>query len=201
MIGRLKYVIARVYQKKEIEIAVYGSLVTGLSLPDSDVDLQIKGLGNLNRLQIENKLKQLFAVLANFSWIKKSSQMILTSQIPIIKLDIDCKVDFYQQREEGQSLFSKEEEEGEGYQRESEEGKEECEEIQIDISIDNQQFFNLVFFQNNNNVGQYSTQYVVEQLKQYPDLKDVTLFIKQILNERGLNKTIDGILQSIWKED
>ncbi len=77
-----------------MEISIYGSSITGLSLANSDIDLQIKGFENLSRLETENKLKELFEAFANFEWINNSSQMILTSSVPIIKLDINPLIKF-----------------------------------------------------------------------------------------------------------
>ena len=94
IINRIEYVIKNVFVNNNVEIHIYGSSITGLALANSDIDLQIKGFDNLSRLQTENKLKELFEVLANFEWINNSSQMILTSTVPIIKLDINPLVKF-----------------------------------------------------------------------------------------------------------
>jgi len=39
MIERVKYLIKKVYNNSDLNINIYGSLTTGLSLPNSDVDL------------------------------------------------------------------------------------------------------------------------------------------------------------------
>lgn len=74
IIKRVDNLVKRVFPKEKVSTQVYGSQATGLALPESDVDLQIKGFGrNNNRQESEDRLKELFEVLAGQPWIKASS--------------------------------------------------------------------------------------------------------------------------------
>jgi len=71
--------------EEQVDLRIFGSCATGLSLPTSDIDLGITGFETHPRSDLIYLLTNLANILEKLPWVK-SIERIFTANIPIIKM-------------------------------------------------------------------------------------------------------------------
>lgn len=96
VISKLQEVVARAFDKEQPKIEIFGSIITGLALESSDLDLAVTGLRIDDRLMMIDDL-QILAKALQSEWKSiESFKAIETASIPVIKM----KVDLFKLREQ-----------------------------------------------------------------------------------------------------
>ena len=89
--------VVKVIFGTKIDVRVFGSCQTGLSLPNSDIDICLLGFNyknskqnsnDENRMEIIEILSRLMIVLQRFKWVTNLDP-ILKTKVPILKLEMD----------------------------------------------------------------------------------------------------------------
>lgn len=75
----------------ESEIRLFGSCVTGLALPDSDIDIGILGFELYPRSSLIVLINPLLEALKAMPWVV-SMKPIFSCAVPLIKLEVDPTV-------------------------------------------------------------------------------------------------------------
>jgi len=78
----------RIYPKEKPVVKLFGSLITGLALESSDMDLAIQGLYIPDREDMIDKLELMAEEIQKWQCIKKM-KAISTASIPVIKVVSD----------------------------------------------------------------------------------------------------------------
>ena len=81
-----------------IKCELFGSSVTGLSLPDSDIDICIVGFTNLFPDDIPALLSRLSIILQKHQCTVFLKE-ILSAKVPVLKLEIDLGIPFKDQKD------------------------------------------------------------------------------------------------------
>jgi DNA polymerase sigma len=84
----IKDIASQIFVGETPRLELFGSLVTGLALESSDMDLAVTGLHIDDRYQMVNDLKNLATGLQEWKVIE-SMKAIETASIPVIKLKVD----------------------------------------------------------------------------------------------------------------
>jgi len=79
------YYFILLVDEEQVDLRIFGSCATGLSLPTSDIDLGITGFEAHPRTDLIYVLINLANVLEKLPWVK-SIERIFTANIPIIKM-------------------------------------------------------------------------------------------------------------------
>lgn len=91
MIHRIQEIANRVFAGEHPKLELFGSLVTGLALESSDMDLAVTGLRIDDRYQMITDLKNLATSLEEWK-VLESLKAIETASIPVIKMKVDLKL-------------------------------------------------------------------------------------------------------------
>ena len=90
MLARLQALADKTFPHDRPKIELFGSLITGLALESSDMDLAVVGLEISDRYAMIEDLKKLAAVLQlEFKASIDSFKAIETASIPVIKMKLD----------------------------------------------------------------------------------------------------------------
>lgn len=155
----------------------YGSLISGLGIEGSDLDIRIfyeRKNGSLsNDKSFTQSLLNVLIENQNFLKISKRVGPIVTSKFTLIQLEIDLSEKINLDQIKWKSYFS----------------KEEIKVFQMDITISeyNEQDADVM----NKNIS-----YIKENLNKYPEMKKVVFFSKRYLKNLNLNKNMKGGLNS-----
>lgn len=94
-VRRLEIVLQNFLEDPTLQLFMYGSCITGLSLPTSDIDLALQGFEIQTKVEVGNVLCYVLQHLQNFDWIKKI-HCITSAHVPVLKIEIDPNVPFAQ---------------------------------------------------------------------------------------------------------
>lgn len=159
----------------DIEFKDYGSNVTGLKLPTSDIDILIyyetKDKSIIDIIEFGLQLYQILETIKEKNKMTNLSILkILETKVPIVKLEYDISNEIDLNYRE---FFKKN-----GLTK-----------IKIDISFTNNEEFCLI--------QEKVKQFIIKDLNNYTNLKSLVLIIKYYLNKYNLNCSYDGGLNSI----
>lgn len=88
VIQRIQEVACKVFHGEHPKLELFGSLVTGLALESSDMDLAVTGLHIDDRYQMITDLKNLASGLQDWK-VLDTFKSIDTASIPVIKMKVD----------------------------------------------------------------------------------------------------------------
>jgi DNA polymerase sigma len=88
VLTRLQTFACQAFPGEHPRLELFGSLVTGLALESSDMDLAVTGLHIDDRYQMINDLKNLAAQVEGWR-VLDSFKAIETASIPVIKMKVD----------------------------------------------------------------------------------------------------------------
>ena len=91
-IQKIRDIVQISFKNPQISVVPYGSFETGLLTPYSDIDLAIQGCQSIEKTEAIKVLELLEHNLKLSSFVKKST-LILTSSVPILKIECDVKWD------------------------------------------------------------------------------------------------------------
>lgn len=184
-----------------VQANIYGSVATGLALPESDIDIVITGVNSFGSKddQLAHISKLYDNILSFFNdKILISTKKILQTQVPIIKLTFSLE-DYYNERVRIQE---------EGYEQEQTSKLESDHTALPYIDFDslnsiNPHLKNLAVdismcdsFNGVDHQGIKAAFYVEQNLNQFPILRSVCLMLKKLLVSKGLNDPYTGGLGS-----
>lgn len=86
VISKLQEVAARAFEKEQPKIEIFGSIITGLALESSDLDLAVTGLRIDDRMMMIDDLLILAKALQSDWKSIESFKAIETASIPVIKM-------------------------------------------------------------------------------------------------------------------
>jgi DNA polymerase sigma len=184
-----------------VQANIYGSVATGLALPESDIDIVITGVNSFGNKddQLANISKLYDNILDFFNdKIMITAKKILQTQIPIIKLTFSLE-EYYQERVRIQE---------EGYEGEQTSKLESDHTALPYIDFDsinsiNPHLKNLAVdismwdsFNGVEHQGIKAANFVESNLNQFPILRSVCLMLKKLLVSKSLNDPYTGGLGS-----
>lgn len=91
VIHRIQEIANRCFVGEHPRLELFGSLVTGLALESSDMDLAVTGLRIDDRYQMITDLKNLATSLEEWK-VLESLKAIETASIPVIKMKVDLSL-------------------------------------------------------------------------------------------------------------
>eukprot|EP00828_Plagiopyla_frontata_P043303 TRINITY_DN6709_c0_g1_i2.p1 TRINITY_DN6709_c0_g1~~TRINITY_DN6709_c0_g1_i2.p1 ORF type:complete len:447 (+),score=38.96 TRINITY_DN6709_c0_g1_i2:503-1843(+) len=177
IIQRLRFLVIQL--NSQLTISLFGSLVTGLSLPTSDIDINI--IDNSGMQNPEQVLKMLMEILQKQKWIKQYKG-IFTASVPVLKLKVDPLEPF----NSGCPFIDWSFNTVEIY----------TENIEINVDITMQSLYCNLSYQYQQQLlqtmGELSTELVNTWLAQYPPLFSLIIFFKDILAKNLWNNSYKG---------
>lgn len=69
VLRRINFLLPKIFENNNIQLKVFGSCVTNLSLPDSDIDICLQGFRNLQHAYIPKFLDRFLSVIKAFKWV------------------------------------------------------------------------------------------------------------------------------------
>ena len=189
---RIKYLVLKSFVGlQSLQVVIYGSLATGLSVPGSDMDLCVVGFKDIDRQQSLRVLQTITDNLKLFKWCKDIT-FIQKSRIPVVKLEVDPCIAFEMFNNEcnlTESMKSELLHEKSSYLNllSNDTLQPYDHNISADITID---------FLNENglpeNAGLRTSSFVLECIKNYMNFRELVLVVKWMLAGWGLNKSYTG---------
>jgi DNA polymerase sigma len=208
---RLQYLVSKTFTggAQEITLKKYGSWVTNLLIPESDIDLLICGADVINHDDAVQILNTFTQNLELFKWVKKA-KCLDKAQIPILMIETDPFVHFGagvnnynkvigstdQQIIENLNLkinltknpgvyqhdFGINNSLGKSIPMDSPDFEDNF--IKVDISVETNQA-----------TAQRTTEFVRMAVNHYQPLSTLVVLVKYFLQQKGLNKPYQGIFQ------
>jgi DNA polymerase sigma len=188
MTTKLSQLAVNIYSKKEKPVLkLFGSLVTGLALESSDMDLAISGLNIPDREDMIEKLTMMADAIEKWPY-KKKLKAITTASIPVIKVDID--IDRMRELE--------------GYEHlETQPGQV----LQLDITFDDSDGHSQLTegpydyrasSGQKTHLGLESCHLVQSYIRSYPHLREVAMIMKKFMSEFEYNHPYNGKLNVLY---
>ncbi|CAD8174494.1 unnamed protein product [Paramecium octaurelia] len=175
--NRLHYIIST---NSDLNIYAYGSFETGLDLDVSDVDIGIWGTQTLSYNQIVNFLQQINSMLKQTPFLVQSK--LIQSQMPILKLELNPKTEFYSDnayiQQNWQSFHLEQQDPGKI--------------IQVDLTWIYQ--WNNIY--NNPHLGFASTTIIKDWVIRFYWYRETMLILKYLLKSKNLNDAHTGGISS-----
>ena len=190
---RLKFLVLKSFTGlSTLQLILYGSLATKLALGCSDMDLCVIGFKDLGRIETVNVLQTISENLRLFQWCSNLN-FIPSARVPVIKFEVNPTILF--------ESFNKE------VNLSAEFKKEFLADLPIDINLPNNTEQNQDYLINvditadflnesgiQENAALRTTAFVMECIKNYPQFRDLCMFVKWFLANLGLNKTFTGMI-------
>lgn len=166
ILDRINSIVRKTFNSNDLTVQGYGSYITRLLTPFSDMDLAIRGCFRFEKEQAIQMLEVLSDNLRLFSFIKKV-KVILTASVPVIKLIVDPSVSFEAGDKTKESFI-----------------------LHIDIIVDLYDGFNPI------STPMRTTDYILHCIKSFPSFFRNMLFLKFALTCNGLSNSYTGGLNS-----
>lgn len=166
---------------------MFGSCATGLDLPNSDLDLGLRGFEGVSRVEVANILQYLLENLVFFKWIT-DYKLIPTAATPVLKLEIDPFINFteftypnspinYLNFTDDFSFLNL---------KNAPDSPNEIR-VKVDITVENScEFYEGGF------TGIRSTEIINQWLGNIKGLKSIALIVKYLFNKKGFNNAFKG---------
>ena len=163
---RINQIVKKTFKSDKIFVQEYGSVITGLLTPFSDLDLAIQGCYMLNKAKAIEILEILNDNLKLFKFVKNTSA-ILTAAVPVIKLEADPSIHFEDGEIHDDSVI-----------------------VEVDIIVD------LIDELNYNSTALRTTEYIKQCSLHYPTFHENVLFLKYVMHCNQLCITYKGGLNA-----
>jgi len=186
---RIDYCLTKIFDGIPVQTKIFGSCATGLALPTSDVDICLCGVPAYSRNEVIQYITTIYEKLKKFKWVCSIKQ-ILTSNVPIIKLEIDPTIEFGEVHEALdefsilRGLIDKAPEDLDCLRDQM------TRRIKIDLSIES------LSSGGGAHLGYRTTEYVQKKLEEYDSLYVVAMFLKEYLTNRGFLDNYQGGISS-----
>ncbi|KAL4465387.1 hypothetical protein ABPG72_009132 [Tetrahymena utriculariae] len=194
---RIQHLLKKQFEKVEsqVDLRIFGSCATGLSLPTSDIDLGITGFECHPRSDLIYILNQLANILEQFKWVK-SIERIFTASIPIIKMEVDPFIDFKECINQDELLLFFDPIETQNLNLLITEENQSLKGIQLKVDITVECQMQSPNSEILNHMGFLSTDFVVRWMGYYVRLQPMTIVMKCFLHARNLNTNFKGGISS-----
>lgn len=162
----------------QLEVKTYGSWDTGLSIPDSDIDLLISTPGVDKEVAIK-MLETLEENLKDFGWTKQLRN-ILSAQIPVLKIKVDAGETLTKE------LFPSDTVSDCFLERNNRlVASSAIDRHKLLLSVD-------IIVETPDNSALKTTRYVVESCERWPELRGLVLLLKYFLSNKNLTNPYTG---------
>eukprot|EP01017_Pseudomicrothorax_dubius_P031462 TRINITY_DN4021_c0_g2_i2.p1 TRINITY_DN4021_c0_g2~~TRINITY_DN4021_c0_g2_i2.p1 ORF type:complete len:509 (+),score=108.26 TRINITY_DN4021_c0_g2_i2:64-1590(+) len=186
--NRIQYIVTTVY-RPYARTELFGSFVTDLSLPSSDIDILITGFQTLDAEECRSTLEQMSNELKKHRCVV-NIKPILTASIPVVKLEVDCSIPFDGIPELNLAANA-------SFRQALELSEDTPERISKIVKIDlTMEILEAYPSTMQAHYGLVSTEFSKKMLTLFRPLQELILLFKNYLITRGFNNTFKGGLSS-----